>query len=388
MKTLTVSFPIPFSGSNHRLPPILLGLSRINRFTSEIKAQISIRSPPLGFDYRTELAEESRKAVAAEHPELMDLVNDGRLVIVEKRRFGPVPEWRREFVEPEAIWLVGTSHVSQKSVMDVERVIRALSPDNVVVELCRSRAGIMYASKDVEDASLKSNMFSLGGTEFFGAVNRSINLGGQSAFALRLLLAVFSSKISLGAKGSFGEEFRAARKSSEEVGAQIVLGDRPIEITLERAWNSLVRTEKLRLVISLFRGITSSTINISETDIDGGPFQLYQQLSKSYPSLLQPLMYERDTYLAWSLKRSKAVNNSKRVVGVIGKGHMNGVVYALISDQGNLRFRDLAGSKAGSGSNGWVSSLLKSLVRDTILGFILWAIYELLENMLPISGLF
>ncbi|KAH0468060.1 hypothetical protein IEQ34_003093 [Dendrobium chrysotoxum] len=271
------------------------------------------------------------------------------------------------------------------------------------------RAGIMYASKDVEDAPLKANMFSLGGTEFFGAVNRSINLGGQSAFALRLLLAVFSSKISLGAKGSFGEEFRAARKSSEEVGAQIVLGDRPIEITLERAWNSLVWTEKLRLVISLFRGITSSSINISgsnfkETEIDGGPFQLYEQLSKSYPSLLQPLMYERDTiaktkldgysacvypqYLAWSLKRSKAVNNSKRVVGIIGKGHMNGVVYALISDQGNLRFRDLAGSKAGSGSNSWVSSLLKSLVRDTILGFILWAIYELLENKLPISGLF
>ncbi|KAL0925831.1 hypothetical protein M5K25_004201 [Dendrobium thyrsiflorum] len=255
------------------------------------------------------------------------------------------------------------------------------------------RAGIMYASKDVEDAPLKANMFSLGGTEFFGAVNRSINLGGQSAFALRLLLAVFSSKISLGAKGSFGEEFRAARKSSEEVGAQIVLGDRPIEITLERAWNSLVWTEKLRLVFSLFRGITSSSINISgsnfkETDIDGDPFQLYQQLSKSYPSLLQPLMYERDTYLAWSLKRSKAVNNNERVVGVIGKGHMNGVVYALISDQGNLRFRDLAGSKAGGGSNSLVSSLLKSLVRDTILGFILWAIYELLENKLPISGLF
>lgn len=84
--------------------------------------------------------------------------------------------------------------------------------------------------------------------------------GGQSALALRLLLAIFSSKISSGANRSFGDEvvgtctypilpqkhtiwnhyctvlfhlqFRAARKVSEEIGAQIVLGDRPIEITV------------------------------------------------------------------------------------------------------------------------------------------------------------
>lgn len=31
-------------------------------------------------------------------------------------------------------------------------------------------------------------------------------------------------------------QFRAARKASEEVGAQIVLGDRPIEITVSKIW--------------------------------------------------------------------------------------------------------------------------------------------------------
>jgi pheromone shutdown protein TraB len=82
-------------------------------------------------------------------------------------------------------------------------------------------------------------------------------------------------------------------------------------------------------------------------------------------------------YLAWSLKRSKAVNNSKGVVGVIGKGHMNGVIYALVSDLGNLRFRDLAGkSPNGDGSNRWVDNLFKSLVRDTVISILLWALYE------------
>lgn len=240
------------------------------------------------------------------------------------------------------------------------------------------------------DQKLKSNMFSLSGDGFLGAVGRSINLGGQTALALRLLLAVFSSKISSDVNRPFGDEFRAARKASEEVGAQIVLGDRPIEITLERAWNALTWTEKLSLVSSVVRGITSesdfSQNNDEESGRSGSSLQLYEKLSFSFPSLLQPLIHERDTYLAWSLKRSKAVNESKRVVGVIGRGHMNGVIYALISDQGNLRFRDLAGKKAGEGnSNGFVSRLLQSLVRDTIIGVVLWVLYEQLKQLHIVS---
>lgn len=65
---------------------------------------------------------------------------------------------------------------------------------------------------------------------------------------------------------------------------------------------------------------------------------------------------------------------------------MNGVIYALISDQGNLRFRDLAGKKAGEGnSNGFVSRLLQSLVRDTIIGVVLWVLYEQLKQLHIVS---
>eukprot|EP00268_Persea_americana_P049165 TRINITY_DN5244_c0_g1_i5.p1 TRINITY_DN5244_c0_g1~~TRINITY_DN5244_c0_g1_i5.p1 ORF type:complete len:249 (-),score=45.08 TRINITY_DN5244_c0_g1_i5:700-1446(-) len=247
----------------------------------------------------------------------------------------------------------------------------------------------MYTSNDDESLPLlRSNMFSLSGARFLGAVSRSINLGGQTALALRLLLAVFSSKISSDSNRPFGDEFRAARKASEEVGAQIVLGDRPIEITLGRAWSSLKWSEKLGLVTSLLQGITSPSLSLSGSDLkdqetDVSPFQLYEQLSFSYPSLLQPLIHERDTYLAWSLKRSKAVNRSKRVVGVIGKGHMNGVIYALVSDLGDLRFRDLVGKRSfGYSSSRLIDTLIKSLVRDTIIGLILWALYVQLKIIL------
>ncbi|CAN1755094.1 Serine/arginine-rich splicing factor RS40 [Linum perenne] len=365
---------------------------------------VAIKPPPPDFNFRSsDLWRESRATISATHPELSDLADDGRLVLVQKRRYGPVPAWRTEFDEPEAIWLVGTSHISDESAANVERVVKAVKPDNVVVELCRSRqvcvyrAGIMYtavAGGDEEGSEMRSSVFSLSGDGFFGAVGRSLNLGGQTALALRLLLAMFSSKISSDANRPFGNEFRAARRVSEEVGAQLVLGDRPIEITLERAWKSLKWSEKLSLLTAVVRGITSSstipttsqvTSNDDDLDTDAS-FRLYEQLSFSYPSLLHPLIHERDTYLAWSLKRSKAVNHGKNVVGVIGKGHMNGVVYALVSDLGDLRFRDLVGDRTGGGGGGssfvnaTVIDVLKGLVRDTVIGVLVWQAYELVKN--------
>lgn len=57
--------------------------------------------------------------------------------------------------------------------------------------------------------------------------------------------------------------------------------------------------------------------------------------------LVKPLVDERDQYLAWSLKRSKAVNGTRRVVGVLGLGHLQGVYHKMTTDSGTLRFRDL-----------------------------------------------
>ncbi|XP_038895894.1 uncharacterized protein LOC120084065 [Benincasa hispida] len=100
------------------------------------------------------------------------------------------------------------------------------------------------------------------GRRIKGLVAPGQDVRGRIALALRLLLAVFSSKISSDVNHPFGDEFPAARKASEEVGAQIVLGDRPIEIT--------------------------------ESDGNGSSLQLYEKLNFL-------------SYLAWSLKRSKAV---------------------------------------------------------------------------------
>ena len=101
--------------------------------------RVSINPPPPDFDFKSEILSDSRASITQTHPELLDLADNGSLVLVKKSQFGPVPIWRTEFVEPEEIWLIGTTHISLDSAIDVERVVRAVRPDNVVVELCRSR---------------------------------------------------------------------------------------------------------------------------------------------------------------------------------------------------------------------------------------------------------
>ena len=100
----------------------------------------SIKPPPPGFDFRSsDVFSLSRATISESYPELLDLVDTGCLILIQKQQFGPVPKRRAEFVEPEEIWLLGTTHIDRASALHVDRVVRAIRPENVVVELCRSR---------------------------------------------------------------------------------------------------------------------------------------------------------------------------------------------------------------------------------------------------------
>ena len=82
--------------------------------------------------------------------------------------------------------------------------------------------------------------------------------------------------------------------------------------------------------------------------------QAIANLGSLSPALLAPLLHERDVYLAWSMRRSKAVREmlARRggtgvVVGVVGRAHLPGVLYSLQEGSATeeLRFRDLIGDE-------------------------------------------
>lgn len=94
-----------------------------------------------------------------------------------------------------------------------------------------------------------------------------------------------------------------------------------------------------------------------------------KSLSKAYPELIGPLIAERDLYLAWSMKRSKAVNGTHAVVGVVGKGHLRGIVYAMKHDNGSLRFSDLVGGKNRKKSRSeQTAALVRRLLIEGLIG--------------------
>lgn len=280
--------------------------------------------------------------------------------------------------EPEIVFVLGTAHVSVQAAAEVERVISAIQPENVVVELCKSRSSVMYEATAIKklDNSGK-NLLDMTGENMIETFQRSVALGGQSALLLRLLLSQVASRMANRLDVEAGMEFVAARRAAEAIDAQVVLGDRPIEVTLKRAWESLSLRQKinfLKLVIVGFQYSNSSLVDVKKLeeirkDDDAVNAMLYA-LADAFPEVAEALVFERDLYLAWSLKRSKAVNGTKRVVGVLGKGHMRGVCYALTHDSGNLRFRDLAGSRKPSPDD--VRNTIGRIALETGIFTILW----------------
>ncbi|KAF6265342.1 TraB family-domain-containing protein [Scenedesmus sp. NREL 46B-D3] len=382
----------------------------------------------------------------------MDLVQQGNLVVYRRP-----PSYRERRVdgyrEPELIFMLGTAHVSQASAAEVARVVAAVEPQCVVVELCKSRVGALQLpeqqqqleqmqveqwqqrqqldqqqqqqqqldqqqqqlqlahtaaastvsaadsseaywqaaaaaalppssssagnSSRISDWQLQraSNPMALSGSSLMGALTRSAQLGGQSGLLLRLLIAAQARKAADQLDVLPGAEFRAAARAADAAGASLVLGDRPIEITLERAWNALPWPRRFRLLGDLMlASFAPQAEELTAADVerfrsDDTISQFFDQLSSTYPELIAPLIAERDLYLAWSMKRSKAVNGTHAVVGVIGKGHLRGVVYALKHDQGSLRFADLVGGKNRKKSKAEAAAALgKRLLIEALIG--------------------
>ncbi|KAJ8902588.1 hypothetical protein NDN08_006989 [Rhodosorus marinus] len=271
---------------------------------------------------------------SADWRSLSDLLESG--VLVHRKRRADYVERRVDgYVEPSDIFIVGTCHHSAKSAQDVTRVVNAIKPETVVVELCRSRSGMLYGQESEMGLSGERK------EDFFGVLWRSLRLGGGGSLFAQFLLARAGRKDS-------GVDFRASQKAAKKVGAELVLGDRPIEITLKRALASLSLLDRLWFAIVLVRQIRDRQklgSQVESTTMMQNVDSTLLLMSREYPQLYKPLVEERDMYLTWSLKRSKAVNGRKAVVGVVGAGHVPGILAAIDSDAGNngstLTFKDL-----------------------------------------------
>ncbi|MDR3019750.1 MAG: TraB/GumN family protein [Treponema sp.] len=209
--------------------------------------------------------------------------------------------------------LIGTAHVSRESIEEVKNTIHNEKPDMVCVELDEGR----YNAITQKDSWEKLNL-----TKVFRE-------GKGFLLIANLVLASFQRRLGneLGVKP--GEEMKVAIEAAKELNIPYSLCDREVHTTLRRAWARCGLWSRSKLLASLLAS-AFTTEKLSEQEIeelknsnelDG----MMGELAKYLPAVKETLIDERDRYLASKIWNSTPLNESKRIVAVIGAGHLPGI---------------------------------------------------------------
>ncbi|CAM9703349.1 unnamed protein product [Ectocarpus sp. 4 AP-2014] len=104
---------------------------------------------------------------------LQDLLDSGTLQVA--RRPADYSDRRSDgYTEPLEVYVLGTSHASETSAGHVRRVVEAVRPQSVVVELCKSRAGLMMPVAPESEAGA-NNPLAMSGENFASSLARWAN---------------------------------------------------------------------------------------------------------------------------------------------------------------------------------------------------------------------
>jgi pheromone shutdown-related protein TraB len=215
--------------------------------------------------------------------------------------------------EGRDLYLVGTAHVSQRSVDDVGRVIHSLQPDTVCVELDATRHQALVDPK------------------------RWRNLDIFTVIRERRMLFLLSSLVLTSYQRRLGEklgvrpgaEMLAAIEHAAQIGARLELVDRDIRATLQRTWSALSAWDCAQLIGTLI-GSLFARAEITQEQVEALKdrdtiSELVREFAEVMPRLQRPLIDERDRFLMSAVREAPG----KIVVAVVGAGHVEGMVRYL-----------------------------------------------------------
>lgn len=243
------------------------------------------------------------------------------------------------------ITLVGTAHVSKESVEEVKETIKTLQPDCVAVELDEKRAD------SIQNADRYSQL------DLVKVFKR------KEGFLLlaNLILSSFQKRMGMNVGVKPGDEMLAAMDAARESEIPFVLVDRPIQITLKRAWakNSFWGKCKLlaTLISSAFSKEEPDPSEIEKLKERNEMDSMMNELAEYMPVIKEVLIDERDRYLASKIWDAQGSN----IVAVLGAGHLPGVQAWL----------EKLSSKAASSDVSEISIVPKGGIFIKILGWLI-----------------
>jgi pheromone shutdown-related protein TraB len=205
--------------------------------------------------------------------------------------------------------LIGTAHVSKKSAEQVKEVIEREKPDAVCVELDEPRyQSVMEGNKWKE-----MDIFKV------------IKDGKASLLLMNLAISSFQKRMAKQFGINAGQEMIQGIESAKEVGAELVLADRNIQITFARIWNQVGFIGKAKLMMQIIYSIFSNE-SITEEELERIKSQdmldaMLNDFTEHFPRLKKPLIDERDQYLSQKIKEAPG----KKIVAVLGAAHVPGI---------------------------------------------------------------
>lgn len=214
------------------------------------------------------------------------------------------------------IILIPTAHVSQESVNLVRETIKEENPDSICIELDDQR----YKNLKNPEAWKNTNIIDI------------IKEKKVTLLIANLILSSYQKNIAKKLKTKPGQEMMEGIKASEEMGINLVLADRSIQITFMRIWRKMGFFEKIKLFFSLMS--IDDDEDVSEEDlqrlIERDNLELaIEDMGKDYPQIAATLLHERDKFLAYNIKNAPG----KKVVAILGAAHTPGVEEEVFKDQ-------------------------------------------------------
>lgn len=295
------------------------------------------------------------------------------------------------------IILIGTAHVSKKSVAEVRNAIEKYEPEIVAVELCDKRYQAITKKNQWENTD----------------VMEVIRSGKGFLLLVQTFLAMIQRKFGKEFGVEPGAEMLAAIDEAKKYNLKIALADRDITITFKRAWRLMTIQEKLRLFWYSMKALVGydrieeeleeelekkdeelrgkeqkkagatparkdQSIEKEETSKEAALDRLMQEdmisalmeeLRSVVPNATKALIDERDQYISKKIygyskgtekefirfkqkkktttvsKKARKIKMTKkgehRVLAVVGAGHLNGIKNNLLKPQKLPKLKEL-----------------------------------------------
>ncbi len=218
------------------------------------------------------------------------------------------------------ITLVGTAHVSHKSVELVEAKVAEGGYDCIAVELCPPRY------KNLTNNDWWKNL----------DIYQVLKQGRGNLLLINLAMSAYQRRLADKVGIEPGREMSRAIELAQENDLPLEVVDRDISTTLSRMYHRVTFWQKMKLFTSLIASIFVGE-EVTEDQIEGlkeGDMlhSMLEEFGEVLPSVKTVLIDERDIYMVGKLAAlTEGSDAPKSILAMVGAGHLPGMVKAFES---------------------------------------------------------